>query len=208
MEITIKVFKEPIIFAGGAIVGAVIGGFYFKKKYERISNSEIEEAKAFYSQVTISNYLSKDDSIENDEEPVIDESVAKPDEKKEKNPKEIRKVDYTRYYSDSSDDSYDAEYEDGHRMTKEASEEKGVHYITAESYTYDYPQFPKEELFYYSKDDTLTNNAEELIDDQNQVIGDAIKYFNPDSEESETIYVRNFNLGCDYEITKINGSFW
>lgn len=66
-----------------------------------------------------------------------------------------------------------------------------------------------ETLFYYVLDETVTDENDNVIDDFERLIGDALwKYNFTDSDDETTIYVRNFDLDTVYEVTKQNSAFY
>ena len=54
-------------------------------------------------------------------------------------------------------------------------------------------------LTYYSKDNVLTDDNDEIVDDVDEIIGqDSLKHFG--EYEDDSVYVRNDRRKCDYEI--------
>lgn len=82
--------------------------------------------------------------------------------------------------------------------------------ITCESYDNEYHHFDKIELEYYTVDDVLIDcRFQEEIHDPERIVGDCMDRFGFRENDNETmIFVRNFNHGADYEITKIFGEFY
>lgn len=205
-------FKEPLIFLGGAAVGFLAARIFLKKKYEKITDREIENAKSFYSQVVISEYTS--------DEPKEKEVESVPDRKENLYSSSGEKyVDYTKFYNRKTvdpaeeespredDPEEEEEFRAGERLTERANSEFGIRYISPDAYEND-SMFPKETLFYYVGDETLVDEDENLIDNPEKVIGDAIEVYGLDYSDSQhAIWIRNFDLGCDYEVQKVNGSF-
>lgn len=94
--------------------------------------------------------------------------------------------------------------------TAEMNSGKKPKLITAESYDDEYPHFDKIELEYYTGDDILVDiSAEEEIADPERIVGDCLdKYGFRTNDEERVIFVRNFNHGADYEISKVFGNFY
>ena len=94
--------------------------------------------------------------------------------------------------------------------TKEMNSGKKPKLITSESFDDGYPHFDKVELEYYTVDDVLVDiSAEEEIADPERIVGDCLdKYGFRTNDEERVIFVRNFNHGTDYEISKVFGRFY
>lgn len=66
-----------------------------------------------------------------------------------------------------------------------------------------------ETLFFYVLDETVTDENENVIDDPERLIGDALwKYNFAYNDDETTIYVRNYDLDTVYEVTKQNSAFY
>ena len=63
-------------------------------------------------------------------------------------------------------------------------------------------------LYYYTEDDTLTTEDDEIIPDRERVIGNAIDLTGFGTNDEKVIYVRNTRLSTDYEISKVFGAFY
>lgn len=98
----------------------------------------------------------------------------------------------------------------GFEMTKESNSGKRPKLISAESFDNDYPHFDKIELEYYTGDDVLVDiSSEEEIHDPERIVGDALDKFGfRENDEERVIFVRNFNHGADYEVSKVFSSFY
>lgn len=62
-------------------------------------------------------------------------------------------------------------------------------------------------LFFYRIDDILTDEEDQIIDDPDYLLGDALDKFNFRESDETTIFVRNFALDTVYEVQKIEGEF-
>ena len=85
--------------------------------------------------------------------------------------------------------------------------------ISIDDFDAGYPErYGTESLTYYAVDDILANDEDEMINDVESLIGaDALDHFGAEAAElsgdSETMYIRNEKLHCDYEVTRIHQSY-
>lgn len=222
MRIDPQIIKESIIFLGGASLSGVITWHFTKRYYENLSEKEIKEAREHYQNKVAESY--------GKEKKVVKKVEKKPEEKIESMVDYAKKIqsdegiDYTKYYAnkkkvDPAETEYPTEgdsneeehydYIDGKRMTEESTKNFGIEIITPESYAVDYPQHEKETLFYWMDDETLSDENEEIIDNWKAVVGDCIAQSGMGYTDTTVgvIYIRNFDLGVDYEIQKVAGSY-
>lgn len=90
---------------------------------------------------------------------------------------------------------------------------KEPYMISMDDFDAGYPErYNTESLTYYAVDDILANDEDETINDVESLIGaDALDHFGAEAAEmsgdSETMYIRNEKLHCDYEVTRIHQSY-
>lgn len=65
----------------------------------------------------------------------------------------------------------------------------------------------QESLFYYQGDDTLVTEDDEEIHDIPLVVGDCLDKFGFRDNDEKRICVRNYKLGKDYEVIKVDGPY-
>lgn len=223
MKINPHVLKEAIIFVGGAAIGSGVTWFAVKRHYENLADKEIEEARKHYQEKVAEAYGKervKKILTEQPEEKI--QSVSMVDYAKKIQSDEG--IDYTKFYAnkkrvDPAEMEYPVEgdseeeehrnYIDGKRMSEESAENFGIELITPESFAVDYPQHDKETLFYWMDDETLSDENEQIIDNWKVVVGDCISQSGLPYTDTTigVIYIRNFDLGTDYEIQKVAGSY-
>ena len=97
----------------------------------------------------------------------------------------------------------------GEEMSKEVAYVPGRRpkLISAESFDNEYAHFDKKQLYYYVGDEVLATEEEEVIENIDQVIGDALDKYNFRENDESTIYVRNIDFSTDYEIEKVYSRF-
>lgn len=112
-------------------------------------------------------------------------------------------------YTDEEDRNQTIEYDD-YRLNgahkKALEEHRPPVEIPAEDYALTCDNYEKVSLLYYVPDDTLANEAEEIVD-KDLFVGTCIEDGGFDYNDQEVMYVRNDRLMCDFEITKIYEQF-
>ena len=148
-------------------------------------------------------------------------------------PVNTHKVDYTSYFSGDTeggeenmnfeelehpkddgaeDPEFEENYYSGLEATSELRNRHGIKFIKAVDYGTD-PSFSPRTLLYYQDNDTLVidgDSNQEAVDDLDEIasmIGDGLTKFGFKNDAEPVIYIRNFDRGCDYMITKVFDAF-
>ena len=172
--------KKLFIFVLGSVVGAAVAGYYVKKKYEQISQEEIESVKETFSK---KKDISNDDVEECDDyEPIeIDDNSNHT----------TRKPSITAYSSLLKQKQY---------STIKKDNPVELPYVISPDDFGDFDEYEKISLTYYA-DKVLADDNDEMIDDVDDVVGTkSLTTFG--QYEEDAVYVRNDRLKCDYEILK------
>lgn len=213
--------KYAIIFCSGAAVGGLATWMSLKRKYEELADKEIAEAREHYA-----NKIREKYGEEKPVEKVVEEkhSVIDRTDYISERGRDVESIDYTVYYDNrkridpaemespvegDSEEEEHLRYRDGARISSQLNEDSGIEIITPESFAVDYRQHEKETLFFWADDEVVSDENDELVDNLDRVVGNAIetsglKY---DDTAKSVIYIRNFDLGTDYEIQKVAGSY-
>lgn len=178
------ILSNIVIFSAGLAIGSAVTWQFFKTKYEKLAQEEIESVKEVYSR--------KFKKVEPKSEPVekTDDRVEVP----EKDPTSgirdeyedtLRRLGYTNY-SDIPKSS-----------GKEEASVDRPYVISPEEYG-DIEEYEQIELTYY-EDGVLTDDQDEPIDDVDDIVGsDFATHFGEHEEDS--VHIRNDSHKCDYEI--------
>lgn len=84
----------------------------------------------------------------------------------------------------------------------------GPYVITYEEFSEEHDEFSKTSIIYYASDKTLSDEREEPIPRAEDILGDeALKSFGKGSHDKNVVYVRNENLGVDYEVVRNPGKY-
>lgn len=117
---------------------------------------------------------------------------------------------------DISEDEYaeitaetDEEYQ-SYLMTKEIKQghKEGPKIISMDAFEDERRDFDKVQLYYYTDDDILADENEDIIDDVERVVGDALDKYDFRNNDDMYVCVRNINYSTDYIIGKVLGSYY
>lgn len=196
--------NKLIVFVLGAAAGSLLTWKLLDEKYRRMAEDEIEAMEEYYEN------LHNIKNVETFEEPIENPSVTVVQEEPKKFLNEKKPLTY--YYDKVQKMGYDITPEDGFSI-KEA-EDGSIWVGPGEEYIDPYviPPDRFEEIEHYDSkswtyysDSVLTNEYGEVVNDPENIIGDALSRFG--EYEDDAIHVRNDNNECDYEIIKIEESF-
>lgn len=218
--------RNVIIFLAGSLTGGAAGVFatkgYFQKLYQERSDAEIEEMQQWYDEKAheVIRYL--DEEAPEVEEYCENDVVAvKAAVEEIQNHKQT--TNYAKMYH-KSEDLTDEEIEDLEKavidgevsmeqLAREATEDhnrnknKPPRIISEESLG-EIPAYVEHKvLFYYTLDDTITDEEDNIIDDPDYLLGDSLDKFNFRESDEDIIFVRNFAMDVVYEIQKIKSAF-
>ena len=196
-------------FVGGLVTGLVVG-----KIVDKIRNKEFDEPAESWEDF-------REEEVEDDDADSGDNTGDGTDNQQDE------KKDYTEYteaYKPGLDDYYVDSSKKEHPEDDEEESDEDTEYVEVpnedkEIKKYKKPRLIKEEEFgelsgydkdwlkYYAEDDILCDENNEVLDEE-YYLGDAMTKFgfkdNPDESE---IFVRNSNLGMDFNVCKVLGSF-
>ena len=173
--------KTFLAFGVGLAVG--VGGtyFYLKQKYEEKLSEQIQEVREHY-QKKQERSKSKE---EKGKDRIAYESIAK----RYQGSDEERPVDPAEQESPPEDD-----------------DEEEIFTVSEEEIeTYD--NFEGISLTYYAEDDILCDDQEQVIEDPEAIIGDALTKFGVKSGYPDTVYVINKRVRAIFEVLMVEGSY-
>lgn len=176
---------KVIAFGLGATIGSIVTWKLVEKKYKEI----IEEEIAFG--IKRLKNMDKD---------------TKDDDKEEKVEKDKFAEDKVIYNTIARDSGYYNDY----TVIADQEEENNDDDERIEPFVINPVEYGEEDGYetkswtYYA-DFVLTDDDDQMISDPESVIGDALSHFG--DYEDDSVYVRNDNLKCDYEILKSEKTF-
>lgn len=173
--------NKVFIFTLGAAAGSLLTWKIVEQKYKQIADEEIESIKEHYKRKT-----------ENNESIVTSGYYSDTNTNSEVNDYKEQVVDLG--YSD--EDDYTVEVETGDDLVEP--------FVISPNDFGEVPGYNTESWTCYA-DNILTNEIGEIVSEPENIIGDALLHFGEYEEDS--VYVRNDNNECDYEILKHEKTF-
>jgi hypothetical protein len=192
-----------IIFSLGAAIGSLITWKLIKTKYEQMAEEEIDSVKeVFYARKKEleDRYEEEDDSCDED----ADEDEAEAERKR--NEQEYQRIINTNGYATYS---YDEVLKK--KATEDGDDEMEPSFSSTKPYTIPPDEFGEadgygvETLTYYA-DGVLTDDWGNIIENVDELVGvDSLKTFG--EYEDDSVFVRNDDLKCEYEILLDNQKY-
>ena len=196
----------------GAVGGIVAGAAYMKRQMEAYIDEQVdEEVKRF-----VDDYFARKEADEEEEEDDIFE-----EEDPYENPlntynslqQNYHKPEPSKIFRDplaehpeEPDEESDILEENPVKPKKEDDDMKDPKLISEDKFDSE-PEYEKETLYYYQGDDVLTDEDEHEVDNQLELVGDALDKFGFRDNDEQVIHVRNFEKKVDYEVIKAFTSF-
>lgn len=221
------IVKDGLIFLGGLATGVLASYIFIKKKFEIISEEEIDSVRDYYAKrypdeitdgVAVESTDSAPSEYRKDSEQKIDISEGVRQERGKR-----KTIDYTSYYNSKNepsdpaesehpeDDDYDRDYEEGLKETKERQSAREPRIIKAGDFE-SVPGYSSETLLFYAVNKVLTTEGDEVLASQDldevaDMLGHTLTKYGFYSNDEPRLYVRNEKRGCDYEIIKVFDAF-
>lgn len=206
--------NQAIKTVGAAVVGAGIGFFVGYKLLERRLeeafderlNEETAKMREFYSAVK-KPYATPEEAVKD----LIPEAPVENEDPRQSNLKtayhKIVQKEYTEAQADEAEAA--AAVEETHSVFDNIPRDSSKPYVIAEDdFMGNDTGFDQSTLTWYSEDDVLTDERDEIIASPHDVIGkDFRAQFGVDSRDSNTVYYRNEKLGLEFHVVRSEGSY-
>lgn len=206
---------DGLILLGCYALGVFTSYSFFKNKYRKEKEDEIESVKEH-----LKKYYNDKYGVKSDEEDLEDKKEAenlglkgskstvemfRPDNTVPKtNYSKYSKQDYidlanSEFPREDDEDDDDLEFDEPFEITIDE-------YLTRKG-------FSKNVFGWYTEDDVLANEGDrgpedpELIDDEKNLLGNVLDTSGFKKNDVPVIYIRNPQLSADYEVTKYFGSY-
>lgn len=186
--------KTFLAFGAGLAVG--IGGsyFYLKQKYEEKLSEQIQEIRRHYQE--------KQEQSKSKEEK-DEEFASRFEEAEERGKDRIAYESIAKRYQGSDKSPVDPAEKES--PPEDEPEEEIFTVSEEEMETYD--NFEDISLTYYAEDDILCDDQEQVIEDPEAIIGDALTKFGVKSDYPDTVYVINKRVRAIFEVLMVEGSY-
>lgn len=192
MSMNKDLLSKVLIFIGGAAIGSVLTWKFVKEKYEREKNEDIEAMREDYREAK--EKLKDEEMLAN----IPDEYFE--DQADVEAKKEYKRM--TSMYEGSHGD--DIETEEVIRMRKA----NGPRVISPSEFEDLVDEGYSTETLYYYEDGVLTDDYDNVIEDVEEMVSEeALKHFGDYEDDKDTVYVRNDNHHCLYEILRDTANF-
>lgn len=202
------------VFAVGATAGFLVAKKMLEDRYAEFAQQEIDSVKEAFGKYH-PNRKKDVDEINKDYAPAKPPEATLVRSSLNENKYEQAKRNYNLIGKSSIEEEIDNiiddvdEVRDAAGKTEEEMDLSKVdrtkpYIITDTEFNEEFDHHDKCSLYYYSADDVLSDEGEDIIDNVENLVGlDAIDALN----ETNIIWVRNEPLAIDYEIIVVNGSF-
>lgn len=187
--------KTFLSFGVGLAVGIGTTYFYLKRKYEEKLSEQIQEVRKHYQE-----------------------------KQKQSKPKEEKDEKFTNRFEEAEERGKDRiAYESIAKRYQGSDEDRPIDPVEQESPPEDEPEeeiftvteeemeiydnFENIDLTYYAEDDILCDDQEQVIEDPEAIIGDALTKFGVESDYPDTVYVINERVRAIFEVLMVEGSY-
>lgn len=174
--------NKLVVFVAGAAIGSLVTWKLVKAKYEQIANEEIESVKEVFQKRYSEKFI-------------LNETQSEPNGDTETDPEAVKA------YNELLEKLKYANIDVDELLTKKGGSTviDKPFVISPEEFGED-PNYATESLTLYA-DGVLTNEADEIIDDIEDLVGeDSLTHFG--EYEDDSVFVRNDNLQTDFEILR------
>lgn len=189
-----NIVKDIALVAVGAAVGFAGGWLLTKRKYEKQAEDDINDIRQYYLEKDLERQKAHEE---------IKEKVEKAEETSKKLGEVIDKIEYHKIVKN--------EYKEGDEEVKaeqESPEEElpdKPYMISEDEYLEGNNDYEKISLTYFTEDDTLADDTDEMVDVEETISSDI---FNQIAESDDgDFYVRNDTVQTDFEVVKIDASY-
>ncbi len=190
-------------FALGAAIGVLGSKKFYETKYEKLYQEEVESHIASFARRTAAK-VSRSEAVE--EQPDSPEKKGAPVVEFVANKYEQAKKNYHLIKTETPQAEEDAEYEDEDEVlpVPVVNVDRTMPYeISSDEYINEFDHHEKLSLCYYRVDDALVTEDEEIIEDQESLVGNCLSTL----DMQTSVWVRNEPSCIDYEIIALNSSF-
>lgn len=172
-------------FVAGVAIGSVATLFVVKKKYERIAQEEIDSVKEVFSKREFDSKVKEMTNVGEEIKKGLDDGIRQVAEQAKEKPDLVQYAAMVQKYEGTVS---------GEKETP--MKEKFPYVIPPEEFG-EFEDYERISLTYYA-DGVLADDNNEVVDDVEDIVGDALDHFG--EYEDDSVFVRCDERKCDYEI--------
>lgn len=172
-------------FVAGAAVGSVATWFVVKKKYEKIAQEEINSVKEVFSKREFGSKVKEMTNAGEEFVKGLQAGIMQAAEQAKDKPDLVQYAAMVQKYGGNIGEEKEAHMK-----------EKYPYVISPEGFG-EFDDYEKISLTYYA-DGVLADDNNEVVDDVEDIVGDALDHFG--EYEDDSVFVRCDERKCDYEI--------
>ena len=218
-----KIFTA-ICTAVGTVAGFAAGAFWANNRANARADEEIAAMREYYLDMAqpdedeVDHEIEKDDEIQErrraagkaiweqykDTVAMYDQHRPEGNSKDGKTKTKPKKSGEKHEVSSAIVEGGDEDTGEVIKEDKQMSQEPKI--IRAEEFG-DFDDFDQVDLVYYDDDDILADEDDNVIEDYESLVGDALVKYGFITNEEQNLYVRNFDRRTDYHIYKVYTSY-
>lgn len=192
-----SIVKDIALVSLGAAAGFAGGWLFFKHKYEKQAEDDIDEIRKYYMEKDLKRQKEHDE---------VNKKYEEIEKDNEKLNEAIEKIEYHKIVKDDIVEKKEDDEEV--KAEKEIPEEdlpNKPYLISEEEYLEGNNDYEKISLTYFTEDDTLADDMDDMVDVEETISTDV---FNQIAESDDRdYYVRNDSVQTDFEVMKVDGSY-
>lgn len=172
-------------FVAGVTIGSVATWFAVKKKYEKIAQDEIDSVKEVFARKEFDSQVKEMTKAGEEVVKGLNDGIRQAAEQAKDKPDLVQYATMVQKYGGTIGEE------------KEAHMKEKFPYVISPEEFGEFEDYEKISLTYYS-DGVLADENNEVVDDVEDIVGDALDHFG--EYEDDSVFVRCDERKCDYEI--------
>lgn len=173
------------MFVAGVMIGSATTWYFVKKKYEKIAQEEIDSVKEVFVKKGFGSQVKEMTKAGEEVVKGLNDGIRQAAEHAKEKPDLVQYAAMVQKYGGTVGEEKEA-----------PMKEKSPYVIPPEEFG-EFDDYEKISLTYYA-DGVLADENNEIVDDVEDVVGDALDHFG--EYEDDSVFVRCDERKCDYEI--------
>lgn len=173
------------MFVAGAMIGSATTWYFVKKKYEKIAQEEIDSVKEVFAKKDFGSQVKEMTKAGEEIAKGFNDGIRQAAEQAKDKPDLERYAAMIQKYGGTVSEE------------KEAPMKEKFPYVIPPEEFGEFEDYERISLTYYA-DGVLADDNNEIVDDVEDIVGDALDHFG--EYEDDSVFVRCDERKCDYEI--------